>query len=179
MSPLAQNVTNILSFVIVLADIFAVILFLILVTPLKNKGNGKRVAEFFGENALLFSFLVAAGSVAGSLFYSEIAQLQPCLLCWWQRVFLYPQAILLLVAIIAKKDDVRKYCLSLSGVGALISIYHTYLQFGGNDLIPCDASGVSCQHVYFVQYGYVTIPTMALTAFVLIILFLLFKKKRA
>jgi disulfide bond formation protein DsbB len=178
MTSLVQQTTNFLSYLIVLADILAVILFIILVTPLKNRGNGKKIAEFFGDNAVLLAFLVATASVLGSLFFSQIAQFQPCLLCWWQRILLYPQAAILLVALIAKKDDVRKYCLTLSWIGAAVSAYHTYLQFGGTSLGNCDVGGVSCEHVYFVQYGYVTIPTMALTAFVLIILFLSFKKKR-
>ena len=60
----------------------------------------------------------------------------------------------------------------LSSIGALISIYHTFIQFGGTPLGDCGISGVSCEHVYFLNYGYVTIPTMALTAFVLILLFM-------
>lgn len=178
MTPLVQNVTNILSLVIVILDVLAAILLIVLITPLRNRGGGKKLADFFGDNAILFAFIVAAGSVVGSLFYSEIAQFTPCLLCWWQRIFLYPQAVILLVALIARKDDVKKYCLSLSMIGVLISIYHTYIQFGGNDLIPCNVTGTSCQHVYFVEYGYVTIPTMALTAFVLIILFMLAANSR-
>lgn len=181
MTPLVQNFTNILSLGIVILDIVAVLLLIILITPLKNRGGGKKIADFVGDNAVLLAFVIAVCSVGGSLFYSEIAQFAPCLLCWWQRIFLYPQAILLFVALIARKEDVRKYCLSLSAIGIVISVYQTFLQLdlAGNDLIPCAATGVSCQHVYFLEYGYVTIPTMALTAFALIILFMLFKKRNA
>src|SRR5580704_12739453 len=107
MTPFVQNLTGIASFITVIFDIFAICLFFILITPLRRHGWTKRIAEFFGERAILLSFLVAFLSVAGSLFYSEIAQFQPCLLCWWQRIFLYPQAILLLVAII-KKDRLAR-----------------------------------------------------------------------
>lgn len=173
MTPFVQSITDFLSYLVVLADILALFLFIILVTPLKKLGAGKKIATFFDENAVLLSCIVAIGSVFGSLFFSNIAQLEPCILCWWQRILLYPQALLLLVALIARKDDVKKYCLTLSGVGALVSAYHTYLQFGGTALGDCSASGgVSCEHVYFVYYGYVTIPTMALTAFALILLFM-------
>ncbi len=109
----------------------------------------------------------------------NVAQFEPCLLCLWQRIFLYPQAVILAIALVAKDGGVRKYSRALSGIGASISLYHAYLQFGGTDVINCAASGVGCEHVYFVEYGYVTIPTMALTAFVLIILFLSFKKSEA
>jgi disulfide bond formation protein DsbB len=176
MTPFVQNITNLLSLGVIACDVLAVFLLILLITPLGETSKGKRLSAFIGENALTFAFLMALASILGSLFYSEVANFQPCLLCWWQRIFLYPQALLLLVALIKKDEAVRKYCLTLSGIGILISIYHTYIQFGGNDLIPCSTSGVSCQHVYFVTYGYITIPTMALTAFALILLFLLFKK---
>ena len=173
MTPLVSNVTNFLSYLIVILDIFAVCLFFILITPLRKRGWTKQVAEFFGERAIFLSFLVALAAVGGSLFYADIAGFQPCLLCWWQRIFLYPQAILLLVAFVKKDQLMRLHSIVLSSIGALISIYHTFLQFGGTPLGDCGVSGVSCEHVYFLQYGYVTIPTMALTAFVLILLFML------
>src|SRR6185437_5155517 len=103
MTPFVQLVTNILSTSVVVLDVLAVLLFIILITPLKRRGAGKKIAEFFGERALLLSFIVALASVGGSLFFSDVAGFQPCLLCWWQRIFLYPQAVILLIALI-KKD---------------------------------------------------------------------------
>jgi disulfide bond formation protein DsbB len=178
MTPFVSNVTNILSFIIVLCDVLAVFLLLLLMTPLGKTARGQKIAKFFGENALLLAFVVAAASVASSLFYSNVADFVPCLLCWWSRILLYPQAVILLVALLANDERVRKYCITLSAIGVVVSAYHTSLQFGGADLIPCTTTGVSCEHVYFVTYGYVTIPTMALTAFALILLFMLFKKKK-
>ena len=140
--------------------------------------RGRRISEFFGDNALLFSFAIAFTSILCSLFYSEIAGFVPCLLCWWARILLYPQALILLVALIANDQKVRKYCIALSSIGVVLTTYHSYLQFGGASLIPCSANGATCEHVYFMTYGYVTIPTMALTAFALILLFCLFPKKR-
>ncbi len=172
MTPFVANVTNLFSTAVLALDIFAVLLFVILVTPLKRSGAGKVIADFCGERALLLSFLVVLASVAGSLFFSDIAGFEPCLLCWWQRVFLYPQAILLLIAFIKKDENLRLHSIVLSAIGGMISIYHTFIQFGVTPLTPCSASGVSCQLVYFLEYGYITIPTMALTAFVLILLFM-------
>lgn len=185
MTPIVQTVTNLLSYLTVLSDVLAVILLAILITPLKKHGWGKAVKDFFGENAVLFSFLVAFASVAGSLFYSQFAHFPPCELCWIQRAFLYTQAVIFFVAILARKDEyVKKYgnfvrntALWLSSIGGLVSAYHTYLQFGGESIAPCTISGVSCELVYFIEYGYVTIPTMALTAFILIILFMLCRRK--
>ena len=177
MTSFIESITNFACYLTVIADIVAAVLFVILITPLKHRGGGRKIAEFIGENNILLAFYLTLIATIGSLFFSEIAQFQPCLLCWWQRIFLFPQLIILFVALISKKEDVRKYCLTLSTIGALISAYQTQLQFGGTSVINCDVSGVSCEHVYFLQYGYVTIPTMALTAFVLIILFFCFKKR--
>jgi disulfide bond formation protein DsbB len=172
MAPFVQNVTDIFSFGIVILDILAAVLFIILITPLKRRGLGKQIADFVGERAILLSFLAALLATGGSLFYSNIANFQPCLLCWWQRIFLYPQTILLFTALLKKDEGMRFHSFVLSGVGALIAVYHTFLQFGGSPIVPCLASGVGCEHVYFIEYGYVTIPTMSLTVFVLLLLFM-------
>jgi len=178
MTPFVQNVTNVLSIAVIASDAFAVMLFVLLVTPLKRSRRGKAVLTFFGSNAIFFALLVALGSLGGSLFYSEIAHFAPCLLCWWQRVLLYPQAVILVVALLARDERVRKYCVALSSIGVLLATYHTYLQFGGNDLIPCSTTGESCIKVYFLTYGYITIPTMALTAFALILLLCLIPHRK-
>jgi disulfide bond formation protein DsbB len=173
MTPLVQNVTNILSLITIASDALAVFLLILLITPLKRSVRGKAVLAFFSSNAIVFSLLVALGSVGGSLFYSEIANFVPCLLCWWARILLFPQAVILFVALIARDERVRKYCATLSAMGVALTAYNVYIQFGGSDLIPCSATGTSCSKVYFLTYGYVTIPTMALTAFALILLFCL------
>jgi len=70
----------------------------------------------------------------------------------------------------------QKACLILSGIGFPIAAYHMYLQLGGGAIVPCSAIGPSCSYVYFLQYGYVTIPTMSLTAFALILAFMLLRR---
>jgi hypothetical protein len=139
MTPTVQLVTNILSFGTVLADILALLLIVIILTPLSEKGWGKKIADFFGDHAIVFSFLITAGSVVGSLFYSEFAHFAPCELCWIERALIYPQAIVLLFALVARgkkfaaKFDnfARTVCLVLSGIDFPVSAYHTYLQLGG------------------------------------------------
>ena len=143
MTPLVSNVTNLLSLLIIASDALAVLLFILLVTPLGRNRRGKAVLDFFGTNAIAFSLVIAIGSVASSLFYSEIAHFVPCLLCWWQRIILYPQAVILLVALIANDERVRKYCATLSAIGVVLATYHSYLQFGGNALVPCAANGIT------------------------------------
>jgi disulfide bond formation protein DsbB len=173
MTPFVQSTTNFVSYLTVLADIFAVFLLVVLITPLRKRGWTKKVAVFIGERAIFLSFLAALAALGGSLFYSEIAGFAPCVLCWWQRVFLYPQAILLFIAFIKKDQLIRLHSIVLSSIGMLISIYNVFLQFGGTAILNCDVGGVTCQHVYFLKYGYVTIPTMSLTIFALMLLFML------
>ncbi|MBI4085699.1 MAG: disulfide bond formation protein B [Candidatus Liptonbacteria bacterium] len=177
MLPFVQTFTDVLSFTVLLGGIFGVFLIIFLVSPFRQSREGRRIADFLAERAILFSFIISFAGVASSLFYSEIAGFEPCVLCWWQRIFLYPQAVILFVALLKKDFGVRKYALALSGIGFLIALYHTYIQFGGESLAFCPAGSVSCQILYFVEYGYVTIPTMALTAFGLIILLSLFLKR--
>src|SRR5581483_7219548 len=107
MSPSVQSFTDLLSALTVVLDGLAVFLLIILATPLKKRGWGRKIENFFGRNAILFSFLVAAGSVAGSLFYSNVAGFRPCLLCWVQRAFLYTEAVILFVAMAARRDEFR------------------------------------------------------------------------
>jgi disulfide bond formation protein DsbB len=173
MTPFVQAVTNFLSFFIVVFDVAGAALLIILITPLRRRGWTRDLVEFVGERAIFLSFLFALAATGASLFYSDIANFQPCLLCWWQRILLYPQVILLFVALIKKDRLVRLYSLIFSSIGVIISLYHTFLQFGGESLFPCSATGVGCEHVYFLTYGYVTIPTMSLTTFALILLIML------
>lgn len=187
MTPLVSFVTNILSLGTIAGDVLVVSLFVVILSPLSERGWGKKIDDFIGKRAMVLSFLVAAGGVAGSLFYSEFAHFAPCELCWIQRGLLYTQAILLFLVLFAKKEEhvrkfqnlVQKACLALSAIGFPVAAYHMYLQFGGGALVPCSAIGPSCSYVYFVTYGYITIPTMSLTAFALILCFMLLHRPAA
>lgn len=181
MTPLVQTFTDIASFGTLLGDLFAVFLLFILVTPRKEESSfARRAAVFFERHAVLFSGIIAIAATLGSLFYSEVAGFAPCVLCWWERIFLYPQAFVLAAAAFVKDKYIRAFCLTFSIIGAVIGAYHSYLQFGGNPLIPCAAagSGPSCTFRYFIEFGYITIPMMAFTAFAIIILLMLLKKRR-
>ena len=181
MTPLVQFVTNLLSLGTIASDIVVVFLFAILLTPLSEHGWGKKVDDFVGKRAIMLSFLVTLASVVGSLFYSEFAHFAPCELCWIQRGLLYTEGVILFLALFARKEEhvrrfqnlTQKACLALSAIGFPIAAYHMYLQFGGGAIVPCSAIGPTCSYVYFITYGYVTIPTMSLTAFALILCFML------
>jgi disulfide bond formation protein DsbB len=177
MTPLAQNVTDLFSFGTLVVDILCVFLIILFFTPLKKSEWGRPIARFLGKNSISLTFITCLLSIIGGLFYSSIAGFQPCVLCWWQRIFLYPQAVILAIAFFTDDEHIHKYSLALSSLGILVSIYNVYLQFGGTDAINCSAGGAtSCSIRYFVEYGYITIPTMALTAFTLLLILMLFRR---
>lgn len=123
------------------------------------------------KHGLLLAFLIAAFATFTSLFYSEVVHYPPCSLCWYQRIFLFPQFILLGIAYSKKDKNISDYSLILSVVGGLIALYQILLQFGVTSYTPCSlTSAVSCAEKYFTFYGYITIPVMSLTAFVLLLI---------
>lgn len=130
---------------------------------------------FLEDNALILAFVVSLLATLGSLFYSEIAGYTPCKLCWYQRIFMYPQVIILGTALIRKARNIVYYVIPLSVIGGGISIYHYFIQRAAY-AASCSANGVSCSSKYVFHFGYITIPIMALTAFGLIIILTYLRK---
>jgi disulfide bond formation protein DsbB len=125
---------------------------------------------------LWLAFAVTAVATGGSLFFSEIANFIPCELCWFQRIFMYPLAIVTLLAAIANDHRVARYLLPLPVIGAGFSVYHLLVE---NKIVEqtnaCLVSAPGgCAVKWIDEFGYVTIPVLALTAFVLAFAFLLF-----
>ena len=180
MTPLVDSVTKGLSLLVITSDAAALLILFALLARRFGKVNPitNRIIKFFGAHAFILAFSIASGSLLSSLFYSEVAGFAPCLLCWWQRIFFYPQVVLFAVAFLKKDGEIEDYIIALSAIGGIIAAYHSYLQFGGSPLVPCSASAVaaSCAQRYFLEFGYITIPTMALTGFTLIPLLMLAKK---
>lgn len=135
------------------------------------------IKKIFAPYAVSLAFLVALTATLGSLFLSDVAKYQPCLLCWYQRIIMYPQAILLYIAILRRELYIRPYLMVLSYIGIFISAYHYFIQrFPQAEILPCDSTGVSCTRVGTLYFGYISIPFMALTGFILILIFLSFSK---
>ena len=124
---------------------------------------------------LWLAFLVAAIATGGSLFFSEIAHFVPCELCWYQRICMYPLSITLLLLALANDHRAARYLLPLPVVGAGISIYHLLVENGVvKESQACLVSAPGgCATKWINEFGYVTIPTLALTAFALVFAFLL------
>ena len=129
---------------------------------------------------LIFSaWLIAAVSTLGSLFFSEVMELTPCVLCWYQRIFLFPLAIILLIGLFPLDKKVVKYALPLAIIGLLFTVYHCLLFFGviPENLQPC-SQGVSCTDDNMELFGFLPIPLLALIAFMMIIILLLKSRTR-
>lgn len=121
------------------------------------------------ENGLLFIWIVSAIATLGSLYFSEIRHYEPCKLCWIQRIFMYPIVIMTTVAFIQKNARIAVTTAVFSVVGSCISLYHYGIQklsFLAENAPSCGA--VSCTGQYINWLGFITIPFLALTAFILI-----------
>jgi disulfide bond formation protein DsbB len=121
------------------------------------------------------AFVVAAIATGGSLFFSEVAHFVPCELCWYQRICMYPLSILTLFLAYHGDHRAARYLLPVPVVGAGVSIYHLLIE---NKVIKepaqclISAPGSGCGTKWVNEFGYITIPTLALTGFVLLIGFL-------
>jgi disulfide bond formation protein DsbB len=119
------------------------------------------------------AFVVAALGTGGSLFFSEIAGFVPCDLCWFQRICMYPLSLLLLFCAVHGDYKFARYLLPFPIIGACVSVYHLLIE---NQVISeptsCKIGGAGCAVKWINEFGYVTIPTLALSGFLLLIGFL-------
>ena len=135
-------------------------------------GVKDRVLESIRGQELLMAWLIALASTLGSLYYSEIVNFEPCLLCWYQRIAMYPLAIILRIAAFRRDLQVRTYAAALAWIGAAIAAYHYTIQvFPSLSSGECSV-GVPCTARYVEKFGFVSIPYMALAGFSLILVLL-------
>jgi disulfide bond formation protein DsbB len=122
-----------------------------------------------GPSARLLAWIVATVTTLGSLYYSEIANFVPCRLCWYQRICMYPLAVILLVGLVLRDRRVRWYAAPFVVIGAPISLYHWLVErvdfFAESSSCSAEAP---CTVPWFEELGYVTLAFMALSAFLLI-----------
>jgi disulfide bond formation protein DsbB len=116
---------------------------------------------------------VALAAMAGSLYLSEIAHLLPCSLCWYQRIAMYPLVLVLGMGTIRGETGVWRYGMPLAVVGLAIAAYHVTIQWMPSLDVGACSVGAPCTGRYLAVYGFISIPTMAGAAFLLIIALLL------
>ncbi len=193
MSPLFNFITTLFSLLTLIADIGILLLVVWLGIwyvgwRMRAQSHGvgtaanARAAEPFrplvswvGANAVGLGLIVSTLAVLGSLFFSNVVGFVPCELCWWQRIFIYPQVIIFFMALMyERRGKPLGPVFSISGVLSvatfLISAFQYYgATFNAGALAACNITGVSCAKTYFVDFGYVTIPIMSLTTAALLL----------
>jgi disulfide bond formation protein DsbB len=127
-----------------------------------------RLVDTFGPIGILGAAVVSSVCMAGSLYFSEVAQFTPCKLCWYQRIAMYPIAILLVFAAFRRDAGVRFSMQLLAAIGAFISCYHILIERNPQlESSSCDPNN-PCSLKWVEKFGYITIPVMALTGFITI-----------
>ncbi len=170
-----QTVIMLMAACIVVIDVALVVK----VVALSHAPSRARIFKSGRQYGLLAIFILSTLSIVATLCFQYADALNPCLLCWWQRVFMYPIAFISLIAMIKGKrlSDIADYVLALSIFGAAVALYQHLLQvLPSGALIPCDASG-DCAIRSVFEFGFVTLPWMAFTIFVALALIAFLARK--
>ena len=116
------------------------------------------------------AWLIAAVSTLGALFFGEVMQLPTCVLCWYQRIFMFPLVLILPIGLFPLDRNVVRYALPLAVLGWPFAVFHVLLIAGviPEDIRPC-TQGVPCSEKVIEWFGFVTIPLLAVVAFSAII----------
>ena len=120
-------------------------------------------------NLVFACWLIATSATLGALFFSEVMNVPPCVLCWYQRIFMFPLVLLLPLGLFPFDPKVLRYALVLSTAGGAIAVFHVLLTWGviPESIRPC-TQGVPCGTDQFELFGLLSIPMMSLLAFVLV-----------
>lgn len=131
----------------------------------------EKIINFVKEDYIYLIFLIAFAAMFGSLYFQFILNLPPCSLCYIQRYFMYPLAIISLILIFFKKKINSLFFLILSVPGLLVGIYHVYIQAVGTpntlSFAPC-TTDVPCEVIDIKLFGFLTIPMLSMMAFAFI-----------
>ena len=135
------------------------------------------LAASVAPHALVFAFAVALTCTLGSLYLSEVAHFTPCRLCWYQRIAMYPLVPVLGLAALRRDRWIWPYGLLVAGIGGCISVYHVLVErFPATfETSVCDVTN-PCSIKWVERLGYLTIPTMALSGFALIVVLMLVER---
>jgi disulfide bond formation protein DsbB len=135
----------------------------------KNRSRKIRLMKNSNWNMVFACWLIATLSTLGALFLGEVMKLTPCVLCWYQRIFMFPLVFVLAAGLFPFEPKVVRYALPLAAAGLLISVYHLLLTAGfiPETMTPC-TQGVPCSKVQIEWFGFVTIPLLSAISFLII-----------
>lgn len=136
-----------------------------------DKEFALKLRELAYRFALPFGTLIAFLATVGSIMYAEVVGFPACILCWTQRIFMYPQMFLLGLGTFKKDRNILSYTLLLSVIGGAVGLYHwgkDMLSIYAGVTLPCPAVTTlpSCDKIYVLEYHYITIPMLSLNAFI-------------
>lgn len=154
--------------ILALASMLAVVGVLAAIT-VAELPSAERVRVILDQHAQKLMLAVALAATLGSLYYSEVVEFIPCEFCWYQRILMYPIAILLLVALFTRSRLDPKYIVVLAAIGLPVAIYHFQLQLFPEQSTVCTGV-ISCTDRNVEQFGFVSIPFMAGAGFLSILL---------
>jgi disulfide bond formation protein DsbB len=176
-----EAVSLFLGLLAVVAQISVVVLVGLAIAARASAGarsSYESVRTAIGLVAIGLAAAVAVVCITGSLYYSEVANFPPCKLCWYQRIAMYPLAVILPIAAWRHDVRIRVYGMTLAGIGAVISIYHMLVErFPTLESGSCDPTN-PCSIIWVEPLGYLTIPTMALSGFAFILTLLAYAEER-
>ncbi|MCQ4633440.1 disulfide bond formation protein B [Shinella sp. CPCC 100929] len=126
-----------------------------------------------GWSALFLAWLISLVASGGALFVGEIMGQAPCILCWYQRVFMFPLAVILAIAALSADNGIWRYALPLALGGLSIAGYHVLLYYGliPEGIVPC-GQGPSCADAKMTVFGWVPLPVLSFAAFAAITILL-------
>lgn len=168
------SVLGLLAFVAV-----CVVVALIIVQKVFGLKLFDKLHHFLHPYAYQLAFISALMATMASLFLSEVLHFQPCILCWYQRIAMYPQAVLLYVAQLRNERVLTPYLIVMNLVGGVIALYHYSLHVLPRTMLPIlpcakQYAGVPCDKGYDFYFGFMTFPLMAWAVFMVIIMLLAF-----
>lgn len=167
------------NYLLALGGIFFALITALLCIDLRTS---QKLKPFIRTWGLVVAFIITTASVILTLIYSEIFGIIPCGLCWIERISLYPQILLLVVALRSKDALVARYGITLATFGLMVALYHHYIQMGGAQFIKCPAAGAGadCAKRFLFEFNFITFPLLAagLFAFQIVLYFYILKANK-
>ncbi len=156
-----------------------IILFVIAASMLLDLQYKRILESLILKFGLFFAFLITSSSTLLSLVYSDYFRLIPCGLCWFERIALFPQVLILGVALYYKDTNIARSGIALSIFGGVVALYHHYIQMGGSEFVKCPAAGADCAKRFLFEFDLITFPLLAaITFFTLTVLYVYILRSR-
>ncbi|RJQ35634.1 disulfide bond formation protein B [Candidatus Parcubacteria bacterium] len=175
-----EQINFLLAIAVMILQILTVA-FLVLFLFRKRLPDLAGIVDFLSNYGLWIGFALSLAASLMTLFYSDVLGIAACIMCWWQRICLYPQVILFGVAAWYKERVVAPIASIIGSViGGGIALYQHFLQIGITSAAPCDAiPGTDCSARFLFELGYMTFPLMSVSIFAALIVLMLFVYRRA